>query len=86
MSQFQKVPRDLKQCAYKWFQDREPLICAANAGERFTRLVWLSEGSLHYHLSKFQTTPPPAPSELLLFAEFLASNPERLRKKTIKGL
>ena len=76
------VPTDLKQCAYEWFRDREPRICEGkNAPERHTRLVWLAEGSLAYHLSKFTAPVPPAKSELDLFDEFLASNPPRLAKR-----
>lgn len=42
----------LKQCALQWFRDREPLIWAAkNHAERLTRLQWLAEGSLRYHLT-----------------------------------
>lgn len=76
------IPGDLKQCAYEWFRDREPRICAAkNAPERYKRLQWLSEGSLDFHLSQFATARPPVQAELDLFAEFLASNPPRLAKR-----
>lgn len=38
--------------AYQWFVGKEPLIAKAlqNKAEAQTRLVWLSEGSLKYHL------------------------------------
>lgn len=76
------VPRDLTRKAFEWFRDREPLIWAAkNRPELETRLTWLSEGSLVYHLCKHTTTPPPCPKELDLFARFLASNPPRLAKR-----
>jgi hypothetical protein len=81
-SSYQPVPKDLKQSAYEWFRDKEPLIWAAkNAPERHIRLTWLSEGSLHYHLSQFETAPPPVAAEMDLFAQFMASNPPRLARR-----
>lgn len=55
----------------EFFASREPLIAAAkNKAERGKRIQWLSEGSLHYHISQFQSAPPPDRSEVALFQEF----------------
>jgi hypothetical protein len=55
----------------EFFAAREPLIAEAkNKAERAKRIQWLSEGSLHYHVSQFQSPPPPDRSELALFRQF----------------
>jgi len=55
----------------EFFAAREPLIAEAkNKAERAKRIQWLSEGSLHYHVSQFQSAPPPDRSELTLFRQF----------------
>lgn len=55
----------------EFFASRVPeIVEAKNKAERSTRIKWLSEGSLRYHLSKFQTPPPPDQVEILLFQEF----------------
>lgn len=55
----------------EFFAAREPTIAAAkNKAERSKRIQWLSEGSLHYHLSQFESAPPPDPNEIALFREF----------------
>lgn len=55
----------------EFFATREPLIAEAkNKAERAKRIQWLSEGSLHYHLSQFSSAPPPDRSELALFRQF----------------
>ncbi len=55
----------------EFFATREPLIAEAkNKAERAKRIQWLSEGSLHYHVSQFQSAPPPDRSELALFRQF----------------
>lgn len=55
----------------EFFAAREPLIAEAkNKAERAKRIQWLSEGSLHYHLSQFSSAPPPNRSELALFRQF----------------
>jgi hypothetical protein len=55
----------------EYFASRVPeIVEAKNKAERSTRIKWLSEGSLRYHLSKFQTPPPPNLNEIYLFQEF----------------
>ena len=55
----------------EFFASRVPeIIEAKNKAERSTRIKWLSEGSLRYHLSKFQTPPPPDQNEVQIFQEF----------------
>ncbi len=55
----------------EFFASRVPeIVEAKNKAERSTRIKWLSEGSLRYHLSKFQTPPPPDQNEVQLFQEF----------------
>jgi hypothetical protein len=55
----------------EFFAAREPLIAEAkNKAERAKRIQWLSEGSLHYHLSQFSSAPPPDRSEVALFRQF----------------
>jgi hypothetical protein len=55
----------------EFFASRAPeIVEAKNKAERSTRIKWLSEGSLRYHLSKFQTPPPPDNNEVQLFQEF----------------
>jgi hypothetical protein len=55
----------------EFFASRVPeIVDAKNKAERSTRIKWLSEGSLRYHLSKFQTPPPPDQTEILQFQEF----------------
>lgn len=55
----------------EFFAAREPLIAAAkNKAERAKRIQWLSDGSLHYHLSQFESAPPPDRGEIALFREF----------------
>lgn len=61
--------------AYKWFIGKEPLIAKViqNKPEAQIRLTWLSEGSLHYHISQFQTKyfgPDGDPSEKELYKQF----------------
>ncbi len=71
----------LDRKAYEWFKDRCPQIYeAANLVERQHRLGWLSEGSLAYHLSKFESAPPPVVEEMALWCEFVASAPPLLRR------
>lgn len=73
----------LKLEAYQWFLDKEPLIPAgANRPEMETRLKWLSEGSLHYHLSKFRSVAPPCPKEVALYTKFVESDPPLLKRHT----
>lgn len=65
----------------EFFASREPLIAAAkNKAERAKRIQWLSEGSLHYHLSQFQSAPPPDRGEIALYREF--ENEKRLAEAT----
>lgn len=65
----------------EFFATREPLIAAAkNKAERAKRIQWLSEGSLHYHLSQFQSAPPPDRGEIALYREF--ENEKRLAEAT----
>jgi hypothetical protein len=55
----------------EFFAARVPeIIDAKNKAERSIRIKWLSEGSLRYHLSRFQTPPPPDKNEVLIFQEF----------------
>lgn len=55
----------------EFFATREPDIAAAkNKAERSKRIQWLSEGSLQYHLSQFEASPPPDRREVKLFREF----------------
>lgn len=55
----------------EFFATREPLIATAkNKAERAKRIQWLSEGSLRYHLSQFQSPATPDPAEIQLFRDF----------------
>ena len=55
----------------EFFAARSPeIVEAKNKAERVTRIKWLSEGSLLYHLSKFQSPPPPVQGEIALYQEF----------------
>jgi len=55
----------------EFFASRVPeIVEAKNKAERSTRIKWLSEGSLRYHLSKFQSPPPPNQNEIQIFLEF----------------
>lgn len=55
----------------EFFASRAPeIVEAKNKAERSTRIKWLSEGSLRYHLSKFQSPQPPDKNEVQLFQEF----------------
>jgi hypothetical protein len=55
----------------EFFASRVPeIVEAKNKAERSTRIKWLSEGSLRYHLSKFQSSPPPNPAEVAIYQEF----------------
>lgn len=55
----------------EFFATREPLIATAkNKAERAKRIQWLSEGSLHYHLSQFQSPATPNPAEIQIFRDF----------------
>ncbi|MBL9181086.1 MAG: N-6 DNA methylase [Verrucomicrobiaceae bacterium] len=55
----------------EFFATREPLIATAkNKSERAKRIQWLSEGSLRYHLSQFQSPATPDPTEIQLFRDF----------------
>ena len=55
----------------EFFASRVPeIVEAKNKAERSIRIKWLSEGSLRYHLSKFQSPPPPDQNEVQLFQEF----------------
>jgi hypothetical protein len=61
--------------AYSWFVGKEPLIAKAiqSKPEAQIRLTWLSEGSLHYHLSQFKTHyfgPQGDPAEKELYKQF----------------
>jgi hypothetical protein len=77
------IPSYLKLEAYQWFLEREPLIPqGANRPEMETRLKWLSEGSLHYHLSKFKSGEPPCPMEVALYNKFVESDPPLLKRYT----
>ncbi len=65
----------------EFFAAREPAIAAAkNKAERAKRIQWLSEGSLHYHLSQSTSAPPPDRSEIALYREF--ENEKRLAEAT----
>jgi hypothetical protein len=65
----------------EFFASREPLVAAArNKAERAKRIQWLSEGSLHYHLSQFTSAPPPDRGEVALYREFV--NEKRLAEAT----
>ncbi len=72
------LPKTIKRKHWQWFRDREPLIYkeAKNTVERRHRLTWLSEGSLHHHISKFKSPIPPGgcPDEKMLYAKFLVAN------------
>lgn len=61
------VPR-LKRLDFKWFWDlKDPMFeSAKNSVEMHTRITWLSEGSLRYHISKFTSPLPPCPDEKAL--------------------
>lgn len=55
----------------EFFASRSPeIVEAKNKAERSTRIQWLSEGSLRYHLSQFQSPPPPNQAEIALYQEF----------------
>ena len=55
----------------EFFASREPAIATAkNKAERAKRIQWLSEGSLRYHLTQFESAPPPDQIEVALFREF----------------
>lgn len=65
----------------EFFAAREPAIAAAkNKAERAKRIQWLSEGSLHHHLSQFEATSPPDRNEISLFREF--ENEKRISEAT----
>jgi hypothetical protein len=55
----------------EFFASRVPeIVEAKNKAERGTRIKWLSEGSLRYQLSKFQSPPPPNQAEIAIYNEF----------------
>ncbi len=57
--------------AYRWFVGKEPLIAICeNAPEARTRLTWLSEGTLHYHVKGKPIKFGGDPSEIELYKAF----------------
>jgi hypothetical protein len=57
--------------AYQWFAGKEPLIAVCdNKSEAKTRLTWLSEGSLHYHLKGKHIPHGGDPAEYQLYKAF----------------
>lgn len=73
MSHLSRIP--LKK--FKWFQGRnEWLGRELSQPEAAHRLVWLSEGCLEYHMTKFRSKyygPQGNPEEKKLFLEFINS-------------
>ncbi len=61
-----KLPRR----AFRWLEEREPLLCGLSLVEAQFRVQWLAEGSLSYHI---RGTPCPhggVASEIALYREF----------------
>lgn len=65
----------MKSKDFKWFETQgkkgELFSSAKNIEEKKHRLKWLSEGSLEYHLTKFQSDPPPCQKEINLYHAFV---------------
>jgi hypothetical protein len=56
----------------RWFEEKGAVDVAkaGNAPELLWRIQKLEEGSLRYHLSRFESQRPPVAEEELLYAEF----------------